>query len=51
MNVRRIPTFLLPAVVLILVLQAAPASAGCTASLSCNNACHIFPYVCPPPSC
>jgi hypothetical protein len=35
----------------LLLVLAPPASAGCTASLSCSNSCSIFSYECPPPSC
>jgi hypothetical protein len=33
---------------LLLLVLSSPASAGCTASLSCNNSCRLF-YTCPSP--
>ncbi|HEY8021996.1 MAG TPA: hypothetical protein VIH93_12905 [Thermoanaerobaculia bacterium] len=35
---------------LLALAAAAPAAAGCTATLNCNNSCFIFSYACPAPS-
>jgi hypothetical protein len=36
--------------VFLALAAAAPAAAGCTATLNCNNSCSIFGYQCPAPS-
>jgi hypothetical protein len=45
------PTVIAFSFIACLLALALPASAGCTASLTCSNSCSIFSYECPPPSC
>jgi len=45
------PTVIAFSFIACLLAVALPASAGCTASLTCSNSCSIIGYECPAPSC